>query len=73
MSRWWSGNHPASGQEDFPGVDQWEAMTSPMDICQIIHQGWVRTSGNVLREGMFTGSCAFGRGIDIFNPLDAIR
>ena len=29
--------HPVSGQEDFPGVDQWEASASPLDVCWSIH------------------------------------
>ena len=37
--------HQARG--DFPALDQWEAMTSPMDFHQNIHWGWVKTSGNV--------------------------
>ena len=47
MRRYWSGGHPASGQEDFPGVDQWEATTSPMDVNQSVHWGQVKTLGNV--------------------------
>ena len=31
------GIHPMSGQQDFPGVDQWEVLTSPMDIHKSIH------------------------------------
>ena len=33
--------------KDYPGVDQQEATTSPMDIHQSIHRGWVKTLGNV--------------------------
>ena len=32
-----SDDHPASGLEDFPGVDKWEAMASPMDVNWSIH------------------------------------
>ena len=38
---------PVSGQEDLPGVDQCEVMTSPVDVHQSIYRGWVKTSGNV--------------------------
>ena len=41
---WWS---PSIRPVRLPRVDQWEVMTSPVDICQSIHQGWVKTSGNV--------------------------
>ena len=43
MMVWQSPSMP--GQEDFPGVDQWEAMASPIDIHQSIHWGWVESSG----------------------------
>ena len=37
MRRCWSGDHPASGQGDFPGVDQQEVMASPMDVMPLEH------------------------------------
>ena len=38
MREKWSGNHPASDQTDFPGVDQWEAMDSTVDVHQSIQR-----------------------------------
>ena len=67
--RWWSGNHPASGQEDSPRVDQWEATASPMDVSWSIHWRWVKIPGNVWWVSLLTewlaGLCAFGGGIDV--------
>ena len=31
-----------------PGVEKWEVLTSAVDIYQSIHQGWVKTSGNMM-------------------------
>ena len=45
--RQWFGNHPVSGWEDFPGVDKWEAMASPVDVSQSVYWRWVKIPSNV--------------------------
>ena len=52
-------------QQDFPVVDQWEVMTSAVDICQSIHWTRVKTLGNVMWPWTSEGTCTCGRGSDI--------
>ena len=47
IRRQWSDVHLESGQEDYPGMDQWEAMASPMEVHWSVHWEWMKTSGNV--------------------------
>ena len=34
-------------QSSFPGVEKWEVAAYTVDIYRNIHQGWVKTTGNV--------------------------
>ena len=52
-------------QQSFPGVDEWEVMTSAMDIHQSIHQRWVKTLGKVMWLWTSEGTHMCGRGNDI--------
>ena len=52
-------------QQDFPGVDQEEVTAFTMDVCCSIHQGWVKTLGNVMWQWTSEGTCTCGRGSDI--------
>ena len=79
--RWWSGNHPASGYEDFPGVDKWEAMASFIDVSQSIHWRWLKMAKDskqcVVAVDIFLDRMA-GRLMCIWwrdrhQPLDASR
>ena len=52
-------------QQDFPGVDQEEVMASTVDIYQSIHQGWVKTLGNMMWPWTSEGTHMCSRGSDI--------
>ena len=55
---------------DFPGVAQWEVMTSPVDVQWNIHRGEVKTSGNLWWKWMSTGLHAFGRGCRLLQSIN---